>query len=213
MSRLILVDQEEQLRCNPEPLSVIGGPKKITLSKRLAYIAHKSSGEYYFDKRALKEYYSWYKWWFTEGLPSKDGPKAEMFNRFDIHLIKLCIIIRAQRYEPGTDITLEDFKAAKSILEETYRKNQYSLETVHASPFSRAYTVIRKKLIKEHKIPRVKLVRHCSSYGISAVDLTKILYQMKDENKINIKRDNKLQEYPSKATTEEYIWTSKEDEG
>lgn len=209
MSRLILVDQQERLRSYPRPRPVRGGPDKESLAKRLAWVAGKSSGEYYFTNEAWEYYAGWYTRWFGEELPSKDTDKAEMYHRFDIHLLKLAMIIRAQRYAFGTDITRQDIIDAEMILRATYKRSWTAISQVGNNQFIKDYGTIKEKLLRCEWIERVDLVRHASAYHINAMDLNRILYQLKAEENIGIIRDGEEQENPSSKGKEVYKWIAR----
>jgi hypothetical protein len=206
MSRLIIAEQEEKIRAYPHPRSVIGGPTFNTLASRLAYIGEKSEGIYEFTPEADEVYQRWYKRWFMTTLPNKPGIQGHMLNRFDVHLLKLATIIRAQRYELGTDIDVEDFESARKILEATYHTNYDAVKDVGSSPIQKSYNTIERKLQREGSITRKKLLQFASAYGILSDDVTRILYQLHDEGKITIFIGKQRQRHPSRRTEERYIY-------
>lgn len=212
MSRVILVDQLERLRNFPHPRPVIGGPKFEELARRLAYVAAKATGRYDLSSEAKAYYEAWYMNWFKKELPLKEGLRAEMYNRFDIHLLKIALILRAQRYEPGNEISLQDFKDAERLLHATYKQSPSALSFVGDDDFSKIYTTIRNKILKEGQIYRVDLVRHASAYKINANEVTKVVLQLKDEDNIIIKDErNTPRDYPSRSGKDLYEWTGDED--
>jgi hypothetical protein len=129
-----------------------------------------------------------------------------MYHRFDIHLLKLAMIIRAQRYELGTDISKADVVAAEQLLRATYDKSWTAISQVGNNQFIKDYNTIKEKLLRESYMERVKLVRHASAYHIAAIDLNRILYQLKAEENIEIIRDGESCDNPSSNGKEVYKW-------
>lgn len=211
MSRVILVDQVERLRNFPHPRSVLGGPSFEELAKRLMYIARKSEGRYDLSKEASEYYEQWYMKWFSQELPKKEGLRAEMFNRFDIHLLKLSMILRAQRYEPGTEISLQDFKDAEMLLMGTYQHSPSALAFVGDDDFTKKYLCVKNKLVKDKNIYRIDLIKHASAYKVNAEEVNKVLWQLVAEGNIEVHDERGAKrETISRSTKDKYIWTGEE---
>jgi hypothetical protein len=206
MSRVILVDIPARTRSYDMPRRVEGAADDEELAKRLAWVGEKSIGEYDFTPEARLAYKRWYDV-FDKILRKKAGERhSEMLNRYDIHLLKLSLLIRAQRYREGTDVTLEDFEEARKILEHTFNSSEKALDNVGIPQYTQMYNRISKYL-EEHKgKTRRQLLTTFAKYGINSDWLDKILTHLVQEGKIEVLLDREKKESISHHGREKYFW-------
>lgn len=231
MSRVVLVYAPEALRTFPIPKAVglsngKGIPWAKELQKRLAWVSEKSLGEFHMDEETTQAYDKWYRA-FKQGLASsKDEQVMLLRSRYDTHLLKLMLIIRAQRYDivlseednvVGRTITIEDFRDAKSILDATYSDSGYSIEDAAVeNEWTRKYNQVKGTLKKWEKIHRRDLLPRMSGYGCKASEVDGILNQLVEEGVIDIFDSHGtplVEAKTSEAGTlnkEMYVWKKKE---
>ncbi len=205
VSRIILVHSAEPTRSFPEPRAVIGGPTREELMKRLAWIANNAQGEYYFSEEA-KEYYDkfYHKRW--EDLKKLEAGDLDLRARHDIHLRKLALILKAQRYEKGLEITLEILKEAEQILEVTYEGAKGITRDVGANLYTKSYIRVKEIIKKRGKITRRQLIQRLSPTGASADLVLKIMQHVHQEGLIAITLRGEKRKYPSTIGEELYVW-------
>jgi len=205
MSRVVLVYQNFPSRTYPMPRPVSSAPDGTELTRRLAWVNQNAQGEYYFSSEAMEEYNSWYRG-FKKKLSSDNNEKRkDLRYRYDIHLLKLSMLIRAQRYTPGKEITIDDFRAAQYMLEETYRDNHELTSEVGVSQYTKAYNRV-VSLLKKKKRTRRAIMQNCSPYGFTADLVSKILEQLSQEGKIEAKLHGEPQEDLTHKGNEIYLW-------
>jgi len=222
MSRIVIVSSEKPTRSFPIPLPVTyidgGGIDWPTeLQMRLAWVAEKGVGEFNFSPEAKEAYVTWYHS-FKKGLTKKKDEKSiSMRTRMDNHLVKLMIILRAQRYEGvvGEDeariITLLDFQQAQGILNATFSDSLYTMENTNASEWTKWYNRIQGLIRGETAKERRSLLTAMSPYGCNAVTVGNIIKQLHEEGKVRIVDESgKKQTNPSSKGKEKYIWIKRE---
>lgn len=186
MSRVILVNQPVSTRNYPMPFDIpeIGLPDLI---ERAAFIAENSIGEYHLSDEGLewyRKFYQNYKNGLT-GLARTQNIISKMVYRYDINLLKLALIMHVSTYKTDKEITVQDLRDANKILKQTYKGNEdLAGDLIVNDNFQRPYRIITTKLQRDKKITRQKLLKHCSSYSISAQEATRILNQLLQEGYI-----------------------------
>ena len=205
ISRVILVHSPTPTRSYPEPRAVIGGPTRDELTKRLAWIANNAQGEYYFSEEAKKYYDKFYKK-NRAALIKGDEASIDLKSRYDIHLRKLALILKAQRYEKGNEISLEILKEAELILEETYNGAAGITQDVGATLYTKSYMKTKEIIFKRGKITRRQLIQRLSPSGVSADLVLKIMQHVHQEGLIAITLRGEKRKYPSTIGEELYIW-------
>ncbi len=209
MSRVILVNQPTSTRSYPTPFNI----PEISLNdlqKRAAFIAEHALGEY----RMNEEAYEWYKNFYIKyklnlfGLAKEQNIIGKMIYRYDINLLKLALIIHISTYTTDYEITIQDLKDAKKILEQTYKGNKdLAGDLIVNDNFQKSYRVIAAKIEREQKIKRRKLLQHCSSYSISAQETTRILNQLYQEGLLEVRNTKNIVIHTITTTGEEqYKW-------
>lgn len=207
MSRVIVAYQGHSTRDYPKPREIIGGPSIDNLRERLAWVTENAIGEYYLEDDAYEFYSEWYPRFKQQLSKAAEDTKAKMKHRMDIHLLKLALILRAQQYHPGNNITLKDIKHALEILEHTYSDASESLQNVGVSQYTTFLNRAREVIKKKGKITRRQLLQAVSPYGCSAELLTKITDQLLEAREIRGKLNGKDIHHASRSSNELYAWT------
>lgn len=207
ISRVILVHSEGPTRHYDEPRGVIGGPEETReeLTKRLAWIANNAQGEYCFSEEA-KVYYKKLYLKNRKTLMKQDEATVELKSRFDIHLRKLALILKAQRYEKGNEISLEILKEAEQILEATYEGAKGITRDVGTTPYTKSYLKVKEIIEQKGKITRRQLIMRLSPSGVSADLILKVVEHVHQEGLIRITLRGKKRSHPSTIGAELYIW-------
>jgi len=205
MSRVILVYKNTPTRIYSEPREVMGAPDMEELRKRLGWVTWNGMGEFVLEPAAKREYNKWYREFKHTLNENKEGKFFKMMTRFDIHLLKLALLIRANRYEEGRVITLQDYREAKRILEATYSQNHGSIENVGVSDLTKHYNRIKKELML-HPVKRRDLLRKMSPYGCYKAEVNHIITNYVEEGRVEILLDGKPRRGVSKNGEEVYVW-------
>ena len=213
MSRIVLVHTDRPTRVFPQPIPTklkdgtsIDWP--LELRKRLAWIAVNSMGEYILEEDAQEFYNSWYRT-NHKALTRKAGdPETELRSRIDVHLMKLAMIFRAQRYEPGRLITLQDMTEAHRFLLSTY-EDAFSVveDAINPRDFNKWMNRIVTLLKRDKELSRTMVLRQLSPYGCKKDDVNLILRQLYEERRISIfTAEGDPKTYPSSDGKELYRW-------
>ena len=206
MSRSILVFQDVRTRAYAEPRWVKGGPTDEELARRLAWVAQTVRGEYYLSAEAREAYEKWYMAFHQTLIRNQEQRHASLLDRFDIHLLKLSLLIRAQRYEPGNEITLEDFRFAQAIMDKTYDQAMKAVENVGSPFYTKIYNRVKLLVERNKKRTRRQILMACSPYGATADTIGKVLEHLFQEGKIGIILDGNERSIVSNAGRELYYW-------
>ncbi len=185
LSRIIIAYQGSSTRVHDMPYSIPGGPTIRDLSERLAWIAENHHGEYRLDDETQEVYKEWYHKEFHPFRVEKVGTK-EFRPRYAIHLLKLALLIRIQRYEPGNEITLQDYKEAKRLLDSTIQFSHMATEEVGTSFYQRTHQKIANYIHVKERIERGKLLTYCSSWGCDVSTLNVVLEALRQQGSIAI---------------------------
>lgn len=202
MSRMVIVYESRSTRCFPRPRPVEGAPTARELSTRLGWIARKAVGEYDMDAETDAAYQQWYR--DFRGTLEGSGEKSKMLYRMDNTLLKLCMLIRANRYEEGAIITLQDFEDAKRILTSTYRRAFEALDSVGASDYHRHLRIAERKIRDAGKVERREILT--TIRWDNAKECTNALNQLYQEGKIKIMVGSSPRSMASTNGKEEYLW-------
>ncbi len=214
LSRCVMVYQSKPTRFYPIPKKIHSAPEADELAKRLAWIAENSYGEYHLTEDAYEAYEAWYRT-YTDGFMKATKEEQLKRARMDNLLLRLSLIIRAQRYEIGNDIHLEDFDCALKLLTSTYTHNQEAFETISMSETSRTwYNLLERIMIYMEKVRsrrRPAFISVMSKWGNSRT-LTMALQQLADMGCIEV--ENKQGQHTNRVLgnhTETYHFIKKLD--
>ena len=204
MSRTIVVYENDTVRYHPFPMRIESGPTMEDLEKGLAWIATNGFHPYTLSRDALAYYYRWYEG-FKKSLRQSDSIRVLSAARMDVLLMKLALLIRAQRYEPGQVIERDDITKAEQILKKTYFQNEDAVESVGATDRGKEYIRIRNYLERHGSALRKFVLQHNSRY-LSSDELSSILSQLHEVGAIEVWYEGKLRKEISRHGEEEYVW-------
>jgi len=211
MSRINVVYQEHSTREYPFPKKVLGAPTLEEMEKRLAYIVYKSKGQMSFSQEAKDYYEKWY-YAFRRNLERDiHHDKSKLKFRYDVHLLKLAMLVRVQRYDPGMTIELTDLLTAEKILDATYSNSYESIQNVGMTPYNSVLNRVKKLTAEKKKITRRQLLLSVSPYGCTADQLTKFTDQLSDSGILEIRLDGKTKHTSSRAGREVYVYKGDKD--
>ena len=207
IDRLIVVYKGQSERIFSYPRHYDRTPTESDLLKRLAHVAHEKVGEFYMNDDCFEKYDKWY---YNHKRGKTTFSKTYGTPRFDTQLLKMCLLMRAQRYEGGNEITIEDFDAAIGLLEETYRTSSKATALVGANERSEKLVIVHNYLERHEKVARRRLLLSMCKHNISSPELSAILDDLYDQGKIVIELDGRNRPRPSRNGKEQYIWIPEE---
>lgn len=128
MSRCVIVEESDARRIISRPYFPPECPDAVEMAQRLMWLLANKTGEFTLSKEADDYYEEWYVKDITILRErAKKGETDHRDNRKSIHVLKLALVICAQRYDMDRYISLEDLKMAINIIELT---NSTSSETI-----------------------------------------------------------------------------------
>jgi len=126
LSRTVLVYVPESKRRYPMPFLPKGAPDSKEMSRRLAWIAEHSLGQYELSPNALNIYNKWYMV-FSKKMDD-DPSLAGAMSRMDVNVLKTALLIHAARYDAQNTIIDEgDIIDSIRLVETTYMSLPYLL--------------------------------------------------------------------------------------
>ena len=205
MSRVVIAYQHDSTRDYPEPRQVIGGPSIVEMQQRCAWIACNAIGEYQLDSEAKAYYYAWYMQYKERLKKYGDTGPMRLQHRFDLHLLKLALILRAQEYRPGRVIELQHLRNSESLLNATYEDAHKSIENVGVPTHTTFVNRVKNVLMKKGRATRRQLLTATSPYGCTAEQLTKIIDHLNQSGTLDIILEGKIRDRPSTKGVELYV--------
>lgn len=218
LSRLIIVKGEGILRKWEVPYEVVPGAATYDgghvefppLERRLAWIASTFRGEFTFSEEALAAHQQTNLALMEWSEQARDENEIAIRSRMDLNILKVALLVRCSRYEPGFEITLDDYNHAKVIVEDTYRDSFSVIANVGAPQESKQIESLREYLKYKGKVERQDVVRRFSSkhgkLGIPSRQLTLLLAQLQQEGMIKVYYNDKLTDRILEKTHEVYEW-------
>lgn len=205
LSRCLIISEEQATRYYPLPVRFKGAPDHAELGQRLLWIADNCQGPFTLSKEALQVYNAWYRR-FKDSLHVMKSDDINMRARMDTNLIKLAMIIRAQRYEPGMVITKEDFEYAIKLIDEVYQTASPVLDEVGGTEDYQSLSHVRTYIQRNGSVNRKKLLLTFQK-KIGIVKLDNILVTLKQRGEVIFKDKNKADiPLPEGDPGEVYKW-------
>ena len=201
LSRTIIAHQEDNPRMFPMPIDVFGAPDFDELSGRLSWIGENTVGHHKLTPEAWDWYCHWYK--NHKRKIKEDEGNQGVRSRLDIHLIKLALVMKAQRYSSEAHITRADLYDASKLLRGTMHGIDVALKSVSSDISKRFVAKLEGFIRKKGKITRKRCLQ---STTLTATQLNAALDQLAQEGKIQIYRNGRKVDYMSKQSNEEYEW-------
>lgn len=185
MSRVLIAYQGIPTKIYSIPRKLVGYPVWEDLRLKLAWIAMNAIGEYTLTPEAEEYYDKWYHKWkgdmFSRGYDASDE------NRVDSLILRVALLMRAQEYREGRDITVDNIIDAKKLVEYTVATGKQATEDVGTSIYTVHLNAVRRALIKRAQMTRRELSQFMSSRGATAKELSEIVEQLSIEGFLRIK--------------------------
>lgn len=202
LSRVIMVSQPEPTRDYSRPVVVEGGPTVEDLQKRLAWIAVNAKGVYTPSDNVIRAYDRWYrKFVFNHA----QGNMPRGCERYGKHLLKLAMLIRMNRYEPGSMIEIEDYKAAKKMVEVLQKETEETTATLGGGITVKTIARVRRFIKKRGSVDRKHIQKSLSSRAISTDTINVALRELMQLREIRVLLNGKERKYPGDPD-EHYEW-------
>lgn len=200
LSRCVIAYQQYSNRRFSIPRRVPAAPTEGELAKRLAWVADNTLGEYVLSEEAFALYDKWYSDHkdFIEENESESGIRGRMA----INLLKVAVLLRAQRYEiePVGEVTADDMADAIELLHVTYGLTAELIGEMGSEVRKDADKVLRV-IDKYQKLDRTTLLRKTH---IKASELNQILDYLVQMGDITITNNGKRKSYPTSNGSEVY---------
>lgn len=203
LSRIVINMMDGPTRAYSYPHIVEGGPTVEDLQKRLAWVAESAIGTYTLSERAGKIYDSWYRRYSNQYTKGYGTPGRE---RDNIHVLKVALLLRAQRYEDGKTITSKDIKKAIHLIDDVRRDAIETTRGIGLDEHKKKIEIVRRMVRKRKEVTRRELLRSLSSRRIAASDITYALNQLKESGDVEITRGGRTVQGPSSDGDEVYLW-------
>lgn len=202
MSRLMVAYQDVPTKIYSIPKAIEGYPTVDDLRTKLAWIALNARGEYYLTPEAFQYYDEWYHKWkaslFAQGMENK-----EEF-RTDSLMLRTALLLRAQEYRVGQDITLENIKTAKRLVEYTTATAKRATEDVGATRYQVHLNAIKRVLQRRGEMTRRQLSQFMSPRGATSQEISQVVEQLAVEGFLKIRLAGSILEQSSGRGNETY---------
>jgi len=187
LTRTIIVNVSKNTREFCMPSIPKDAPSIEELTKRLAWISMNVSGEYKLTKKALVYYKEWYTR-FKKLL--RDNPeKAGINSRLDHNLLKVALLIRANLYETGREITLEDMEEADKLIMATSINARGIINEITVGEYGEWLQKIENYIMERGSVKRRQILTSFSG-KLRAMDLNEIINRLEQEGKVNIRSES-----------------------
>jgi len=209
MSRAIVIWKEKSERMFPVPRRVEPWSAREWIKElggRLAWVVENAQGPFTMTEDAWDLYNKWYPKFHADLQKEGSEKRMEMQVRLDSHLLKVALLIRAQRYEEGREITLQDLKESKFLLSATFEANEGATEDVGVSGYTRHLNAIRRMMKRRSKLTRRQMIQLMSPRDCDAMTVSKILSQLLQSGEISIRLNGEERKIISSNGHEVYFW-------
>ncbi len=210
MSRCILVEEREAKRIIARPSFPSVCPSKDEMAQRLLWLLAYKSGEFTLDAEADAYYDEWYRKDITE-LREKAarGETDHRDNRKSIHVLKLALVLAAQRYDLSRYITLEDLKTAIAILEYTNATSEETIEDISIDGQANSMNLKIRSWIKRAGPDGIARIELMQRHNLKKVVLDQAIEDLKEANVVKeVKRV--VTKKGREVKTRFYVLTQKE---
>jgi hypothetical protein len=215
LSRMIICYQKECVQCYSVPKDI--GIGRDELASRLGWLAENNSGAWSLSPEAFAHYDRWYRGIRYAFNTTQFHASAQ--SRFGIHMLKLSVMLMAQRYmshlkKDSRVVDLQAVEDAIRLLEATARTAPELIEEVESSPMARAEAKLMSYLRKRPTgVTRLRLMQN---RHLTAWETTQLITDMHNGGKIRVLRDGEPVNHPLHDGKEIYVANDeeeKEDEG
>lgn len=158
LTRTILVYVPRNYRSFPIPNIPDGAPSDDELSKRLAYIAMNTSGEYILSNEASEYYINWYN--EHKKRLNENPDHAGINSRLDHNLLKVALLLKANTYESGREISKDDLEEADKLISNTSLSARKIIDQVASGEYGEWLNRVDDLIKAKGKVSRRELLRH-----------------------------------------------------
>lgn len=204
MSRTVVVYSEKITRFYPRPVQLPGAPTSDEMAKRLGWLAERVKGEYDLSPEADEAHRLWYRP-FKMNLLKHSEQQMHLRSRLDTILLRMAMLCRAQRYEPGNIIELDDYLAAKKILFATLQDNGNVFDTVGATPFGEVAARLKRFMLRRDA-PTWRDIQIGMSRYAKSDEVQDVLQTLYDAGYLAITLDGKEQNTVRRDKDAVYKW-------
>lgn len=205
LSRTIVVYQEKSVHRYFPPVSPTKQmPTRDDLVTRLGWIAQHTIGEHRLSKEALEYAKGWYE---THRDRQENGdPMAKIWSRMDIMIMKISLLMKAQRYSLGDEISLQDFKDALTIVETTLKAGPDVVQAITGSEEKQRVFKIKKYIQERGEVERATTLAGLTCTADEITDAVNYLAELGD---IEIIWDGNVKKHSYRKLKEIYKWVGK----
>lgn len=208
MSRTVVVYQDIPTKIYPQPLQLAGYPSPDDIIPRLAWIAHHARGEYVLTPEAQELYSAEYYGW-KQRLMDNVSSEIAGETRYAVILLKVAMLLRAQEYRLGNDITVDNVRDAIRIMNYTLHNSKVVTDDVGKSDHMRWLNSTKRIIGRKGAVTRAWLQQRMSAKGCRAESLDAIVRQLVTEEFMTIELDGRLLQYTTGTGKEVYSITAK----
>ena len=159
LSRNIVAYQPGYPRDRDWPEPIEHGPDFEELTRRLAWIAENTIGEYEFTAEANAAYRDWYRK-FKARLRTA-GDAASILSRLDGQVRKIAFLLRAARYDDNDNkVHAQDFHDAVRLVQGTYEGSVEILNELSIDGKQQIVNKVERYLKQQQEVNRRRLLRN-----------------------------------------------------
>jgi hypothetical protein len=207
LSRTIIVPIKTNPREMFPPKPVPNGPDRTEIMRRLAWIAEHTWGKHTISGEAIAAYREWYHYHIER--TNIDEEYQELYSRMDNHILKLMLLMKAQRYSTGNTIELEDFENARDLVMLTMREVGETISEIGGDETMMQLNKIRNYVRKKGTVDRATLMRNMK---LQADQVNNFMTTLKERGEIYIFNGKKGKSRSNGRGTETYKWREKKEQ-
>ncbi len=184
------------------PRIVPGAPSEEELQRRLAWIVEHSVGQFDLSEEADAYYDQQYREW-RDAL-EEDARYQALKGNFYILVLKVALLLRAQRYETGPKLVdIQDIKDAQRIVEATWKALEPIMRDFDGERAKSQLARLQKFIRSRGEVTRLVLLRNGH---FKCRQLNEALAMLIAEGKIAVHGREGERSSPSAGTRETYTW-------
>lgn len=204
LSRTVMVNLERTFRRRPPSLSkqVEGAPSKWDIIARLAWIAENVLGEHHFSPEAKAYIDQWYER-VKDNIEEMGEDTSPIYSRFDLDVVKIALLMKAQRYSLGDQVEVQDVEDSVRLVEATMKTSPGVVAEVAGDETRRAIQRICNYVERRTRVDRAALLRNT---GMVARELDLALNWAVQAGKIAVYRGGERTDKILREVSEVYEW-------
>ena len=186
MSRCVIVEQEDAKRIISRPYYPPSCPDPVEMSQRLMWLMSNKTGEFTLSPEADAYYEEWYVKDITElRIRAKKGETDHRDNRKSIHVLKLALLLCAQRYDMDRYISIEDLKMAIHIIELTNKTSSETIEDISMDGQSNSTNLRVRAWIKREGADGIARIKLMQQHNLKKIVLDQAIEDLKEAKLIS----------------------------